>query len=69
MKKWVAIKRYEKGTYALRSKNGEVCIAPLKDLPSVCNISREELQELIKEAIRKGEIGLNAWMLDEYLDN
>lgn len=69
MKKWVEIKRYEKGMYRLRSRRGDVCIAPLKKLTSSCDISKEELQELIADAIKKGEIQKKDKVFDELFDN
>lgn len=69
MKKWVEIKRYGKETYRLRSRKGEVCIAPLNKLTLLCHISREELLELITDAIKNGEIQEKDIMFDKLFEN
>ena len=66
--KWVEIKRCEEGWYSLRSRKGEVYIAPLIELTSLCDISEEELQQLIAEAIKEGEIQKSDLLLDEYFE-
>ncbi len=65
-RKWVEIKHCEEGWYSLRSRKGEVCLAPLMELTSLCDISEEELRQLIAEAIKNGEILKSDVLIDEY---
>jgi len=67
-KNWVEIKRCKKGWYRLYSRKGEVCVAPLKELTSLCDISEEELQQLITEASENGEIPKFDVLLDELFE-
>jgi len=67
-RKWVEIKRCEEGWYSLRSRRGEICLAPLNELTTLCDISEEELLQLVSEATENGEIQRSNVLLDEYFE-
>lgn len=67
-RKWVELKRCEEGWYSVRSRKGEMCLAPLNELTSLCDISEEELLQLISEATENGEIQRSDLLIDEYFE-